>query len=441
MRLAAVRCCFVSRKEARSVLTLVMTRHISFEPFVIPALAIVAGCFLDTTPLTPNEMSATSPALVDSGTPPKTQTMQVSPVEATPEDAGRDAAAPVVVADAGAPKAQDPTPPASTVTTPAGSVQPSASNAGTPPPAVVRCDAVGSYGLRAAIDVTWDATPWSDVGRGTVELYGLMQVDSADPQTHATSAKFRACGLHLPLLSNSAVCSSYQLQIPESVWDKDMLPEQKLAGAYECAGGSCTLRLEPVSYSLGIRLADEHGPWPELESTKPSQFADDDGDGFAGVSVDIISLASVVTGSNDCSGNGNGPPAAPGRGGPMTMQPSAAMPFGRLLLGLRTQLTAAMKLAPDCKLSDITASDATVGLRSAGCFVTAGADPMTATKNCTEESRAQVDSSLPSYKVLDKGRGGLGMGMGPVKPGTGTLLQVVKLPAQPDCDAVRSAMF
>jgi hypothetical protein len=196
---------------------------------------------------------------------------------------------------------------------------------------------------------------------------------------------------------------------------------------------------------LGIRLADEHGPWPELEDIIPSQFADDDADGFAGVSVDVTSLASVATAPNVCSasnGNGNGPP--PGRGNPMTMQPATtpptAAPFGRLPLGLRTQLTAAMRLAPDCTLSDVTASDASVGLRAAGCFVTAGADPATASAGCSEEIQAEVDRSLPSYEVLDQGDLP-SRGAGNTKPSAGTLLQVVRLPAQPDCAAVRKAMF
>jgi hypothetical protein len=415
-----------------------MTRHIPFEPFVIPALAVVAGCFLDTSPLAPSQLDAGSPVLGDSGAVPKTQSMPVSPQELTPattSDAGCDAGTPVVVADAGAPKAQDPTPPVSTVAMPAGTLQPPAANTVTPS-AAVQCDAVGGYGLRAALDVTWDATAWSDVGRGTVELYGLLQVDSVDPMTHATSAKFRACGLQLPALTSSALCSSYQLQLPESVWSKNLLREQKLSGTYECVAASCALRFDPVSYSLGIRLADEHGAWPALEDTMPSQFVDDDADGFPGVSVDVSSLTGVCSATN---GSGNGPP--PGRGNPMAMQPTAAMPFGRLLVGLRTQLTAAMQVAPDCKLSEITASQASVGLHAAGCFVTSGTDPMSANAGCSEEIRAEVDRSLPSYEVVAKGDMSGPSTIGAGKPSTGTVLQVVKLPAQPDCEAVRSAMF
>jgi hypothetical protein len=106
--------------------------------------------------------------------------------------------------------------------------------------------------------------------------------------------------LTFPALSSSALCSSYELQFPKTIWAGHKLPEQKLEGTYTCDASLCSLSFAPVSYALGIQLADAKGPWPDFEDTTPSHFTDDDEDGLPGVSIDVMSLASVSSGQGAC---------------------------------------------------------------------------------------------------------------------------------------------
>ena len=450
-----------------------MNRGNPFVRFTTPALALVAGCFLDTKPIATHELgTSTGPSVGNAGAggsqtlPPSVMTGSAGRDSATadPSDAG--------AIDATTPVATTPPPAASTVTdagtTPPPATSPSDAGSGKLP--VAQCDGLGSYGLRAAIDVTWDATAWTDVGRGTVELYGLVQVESVDPMTHALSASFRPCGLTLPILSSSALCSSYELQFPESTWEAGNLPAQKLDGTYECDGAACTLALEPASYAMGIRLVEPHGPWPEVEDTTLSQFSDDDADGFPGVSIDVLSVASLPSGQNSCTGSSNptGTSQWPGSGSqtpgnqtpgnqgnqgnpgsqwpttPTSSAPVVPTEIGQLLLGLRAQLTAAMQLSSsDCELKEVKASDASVDLRAAGCFVTDGTYPSTAILGCSEELRAGYDETLPRYEVLEQGKtpkcSGSGSGPSSKEPSAGTILKAVRFApgTQVGCEEAR----
>jgi hypothetical protein len=349
------------------------------------------------------------------------------------------------VMDAGAPIVSRPAqPPASTGMPDAGKVPPSAANgapdAGNTTPPISQCDALGSYGLRAAIDVAWEATSWSDVGQGTVELFALAVVDAVDPQTGATSGSFRACGLTLPVLNSSALCGSYQLQFPTATWDEAKLAEQKLEGAYGCDAAKCDLRFAPASYSLGIQLTDAHGPWPDFEDTSPSQFSDDDVDGLPGVSVDVVSIASLPSGPNGCA-QVNGP-TGPGPGNPATA-PVMPTVLGRLLVGLRAQLTAAMQLDPDCQLKEVSATDASLDLSAAGCFVMDGSDPASANMGCSEQLRAGFDQTLPDFEALEKGDLFKQSGPGKKQPSNGPILQALRFApgSQVSCEQVRSSKF
>jgi hypothetical protein len=426
-------------------------------------LAFAASCLLDTKPITDGSASAAGPQAVEMSWAPSTTPVATSD---TP-DAGRDSA--IVVppsnasSDAGSAIVTTPPPTASSGMADAGmpaAMTPSVADAGITKPPAASCSATGSYGLRAALDVTWDSTAWFDVGRGTAELYGVVHVESIDPQAQTVSAHFQACGLSLPALNSNALCSRYQLQLPANVWDDGKLPQQRLDGTYSCDGSKCSLQFMPLSYAMGIKLADVNGPWPELEDTSPAQFADDDGDGLPGVTVDVISAASL-SGQNACTtasvptgptssgpgngGNGNG---GNGKSGPQTPVTTAAppAPIGGLQLGLRTQLTAAMELTSDCKLHEVKASGAALDLRSAGCFVMDGVDPTSANAGCSEELRANFDATLPHYVALEKGEApSSSSGPGPAKPADkrseGTLLKAIRFApgTQVTCEQLRNS--
>jgi hypothetical protein len=443
-----------------------MNRRSRFEQIAFPALALTAGCFLDTAPIAEPEASTTSPVQTDASNwqPQQTEADAAIAAPQTDVDAGTstgqappsvpvmDAAVqvPSMPADAASGDAGTPT-----VTPPLPASSGGAdAGAGTPPPTLA-CASAGSYGLRAVLDVWWEGTAGADAGRGSVELLGLLQVDAADPLTGATPTRFRACGLTLPELTNNEMCSSYQLQFPEATW-AGQLPEAAVSGTHTCDAKGCVLQLAPIHYTMGIRLADAAGPWPDSDDIAISQFDDDDADGFAGVSIDVVAQASVSTGQNACTtsspnqGPGNTTPRAPSMPGapsgpmtgrtPPTTQPIFAAPLGRLLLGLRTQLTAAIALEPSCAPRGATASDATLDIASAGCFVSDGTDPATATLSCSEDLRMGVDESLPDYVVLKSGERPDDSEVTVRKKSEGPLLQVVPLTTA-GCEQVRSAQF
>jgi hypothetical protein len=298
-------------------------------------------------------------------------------------------------------------------------------------PAPSNCDALGSYGLRMTADVTWESTSGVDSGRGPFELYALLHVDEVDAQAGKLGATLRVCGLVLPTFTSSAACGSYQLQAPDSIWDQGSLAGLPLSGAYDCDASGCALRIEPASYLRGVELADVHGPWPEAGSTSESQFPDDDGDGVAGVSVDVLSSGS--DGSGECEYWAAVPAG-------LTPTSPTAAPWGRLPLGLRAQLTAALKLDPACSLSELSATAVSLGVRAAGCLQAIDAG---ASAGCTEEIRAAFDESLPNYEVLGPGDVPAADGVRNKKPSEGPILKALRFPAPAaiSCEQVRAAMF
>jgi hypothetical protein len=385
-------------------------------------LSVPGGCFLDTAPILDPAGSQ------DAGLLPPT--------------AASDAASPSPVQDAAA-AAPPPTAPvdAAAPVQPAAPEPPPSADNGSPdasteaPPAPARCQAVGSYGLRTTLDVAWEATDWADVGRGTVELYGLVQVESIDAKTGKTAAGFRACGVVLPAFSSAAVCSSYQLQFPAQLWDSGALPEQTLAGRYECKRDACQLRLDPIAYDVGIELEDKSGHG-RGEADATAQFPDDDGDGVAGVSADLVSSAERGPGPLACG------PA--GRVGPTGE--SILTQLGSLPLGLHAQLTAAMQLAGDCQLLEPKASEATLGVRYAGCLAEPSAGPAGpggSGSACSEALRSGVDQTLPSYQVLGKDEAPAPSNLSDRQKSSGPTLQAIRFAAGEavSCERVRSAMY
>lgn len=175
-----------------------------------------------------------------------------------------------------------------------------------------------------------------------------------------------------------------------------MLPMPNLAGTYACDTTGCSLKIDPTTYALGIRLPAS-APWPDPGETSSSQFPDDDRDGLPGAGVDVVpQRPSDPSACENSSGSGVQPP---GMGAMAWSQ--------RIWLGLRTQLSAAVDLGADCRVSSASASSQTIGLRSAGCTFRMGAGgptgPMGGSTTCNDELSYMVDESLPPYEVLAAG--------------------------------------
>lgn len=308
-----------------------------------------------------------------------------------------------------------------------------------PPPPPDRCDGAGRYALKLSLDVDWDSTAgFLEAGRGRADVYALLSVDRVDPQTRAVTASARVCGVDLPVLEAAGGCASYQYHFDDALWDRPTLPELPLSGMYACDTTDCNLQLDPASYVLGLHLDNPSAPLPDAGVTMGLEFPDDDGDGQPGVTVDVVTQASMPMANSQCAyPSGWTQNAAPDMN-------QAQMPTWRLLVGARAQLMAAVGLGADCRVDRASGTVQSLDLRAAGCGYQPGSDPSSANASCAEEWRGAIDQSMPQYHVLATGETpGPSMTMRDGAPSQGTVVQAVKLEpsAMVGCRDVRATMF
>lgn len=310
-----------------------------------------------------------------------------------------------------------------------------------------RCDAVASYGLRMSADLSWDASTWlTGPGRGTAELYVRVDVSEIDAPTGAVRATSRVCGLALPPMNSPVSCDQSQLRFADTIWDQDDLPELTLQGHYSCAANGCRLEwTPPVAHLLGIRLQPPDTSWPNPGTTTVAQHPDDDADGEPGMTAAVTTQSSLDPLANlTCSATSGG---STGAG---TLEREA----GRVFVGLRVQLEAAIGLSSDCRATQGSGALHSLDLRTAGCVfdggwnavqvdIDADGTPDTAYA-CSEEGAIVFDLGLPAYAVLSAGEA---PSPNPVSqdltPSRGTQVQAVRFEpgTTPSCDQVRKAMF
>ena len=342
-------------------------------------------------------------------------------------------------------------PPVATAGKPAPPAVPPVAGASAGGPAMppARCDAVGSYGLRLRADVSWDViNGLTGPGRGPVEIYMLLEVNDVDAQTGAVDATGRVCGLALPAMASPLNCNGYEFRFADKLWEQRDLPQLAWRGTQTCAAASCKLQLAPpLDYLLGIHLDPADSPWPGAGTTPLSQFRDDDGDSLPGVTADIISLATTPTNAN--------PSCYPSSGSSTGMSGSGAGgEAGRVMLGLRTKLEAALDLSAECRVTEATGALHSLELRAGGCMLETAWNPAQPAMGpmghadnaslCTDDVRAAMDYSLPSYRVLAAGEApATGSTIRDVSPSRGSVLQAVRLGPghKPSCDQVRKAVF
>jgi hypothetical protein len=374
----------------------------------------------------PSGGQASQPSQLDAGNVLSTG----SPTSALGSDATSPASMPTVMApEAGLP-------PDAALMGSGPSVSPDA--AVTAPPD--RCDAVGRYGVKLALDVTWEATSGSIAsGRGRADLYALLNVEGVDPQTHAVAASGRVCGLALPVMETMGQCGSYQFRFDDALWEEPTLPQMQLSGTYACDTNGCNLRLNPMSYVLGLHLDDPLAPLPDAGVSTGVQFPDDDRDGQPGVTVDVVTQASTSMSS------GCGYPAAWTQDAGTGMNQDQAATW-RLVIGARTQLMAALELGADCRIDRASGAVESLDLRAAGCGFQPGSDPNAPGSTCAEEWRGAIDQSMPQYHVLGAGQtptASMPISMRDMTPSQGTLVQAIRLDpaAMVGCRELRATMF
>ena len=304
------------------------------------------------------------------------------------------------------------------------------------------CDAAASYGLRLSADLAWDGVnALSSSGRGPAELYALIEVERVDPQTRAITASGRVCGISLPPNGNSLSCGLYEMRFADKLWDQRDIPKLSVQGSYDCRPDGCSLQLAPTSYVVGIQHDPPQSPWPQSGTTQVSQYPDHDSDGMPGVTANIIGQASpmpnVTCGYTPLTAMSGGPGKGP-----------AESADGRMLLGLRTQLMAAVGLAADCHVTQATGALQSLDLRAAGCMLpgvdwTQGMTNMQPSESpCSEDLRNTIDQSLPQYEVLSAGQAPpAAVGGSDTAISRGTVLRAVRFRAgsMPTCEQVRMA--
>ena len=357
------------------------------------AVLLVASprCVFDSTPIF-SPPAADAGALHEFDAGPILREMPVKeppPAAPAPTPAG----SPAIALDAGmqslTPDAQanDTAPPP-----PPPSVAMAGATAPAPPP--TRCEVVGSYGLQITLDVSWESTAtFGDPGRGPATLYALLRVEQADPQQPALSVSGDLCGLELPPFTSSVSCQQQQFRFADILWSERTRPALKSAGSAMCDAKGCALELEPLTYTLGIRLDPANSPWPEPGSAMVDQFADEDVDSLPGVTAEVVTQ---VNGNNPFCGSFM---SARDAGMPMQMTQGQRLP-----LALRAQLMAAIGLGANCQVERATGAVPSLELRSAGCtYPNFPQAAMSGNTSCADEVRGAIDQNLPQFRVLGPG--------------------------------------
>jgi hypothetical protein len=284
------------------------------------------------------------------------------------------------------------------------------------------CDPTGAFGIRVTADAAWGGrktglAALTDDGRGTVDVFILLNVQGVDAATKALSVTGRVCGITLPPFYSSTLCESYQPVYPDSIWEAADVPKLSLTGRYDCDGMSCVESIDPYTYLLGFEMANREAPWPTSTETDtflcPSGrgaacFPDQDDDGHPGVEINLPTSGKVKpsTTSSSCSQGYSV------RGAPLSASVAAIFDgvrrTDRIFIGSRMRVGTSVRLSDDCMSARGSAVVEYLDSRSAGCLVEAGTADFpgaAAGKNeaCTATEAQFMDDNLPTYQLLGPG--------------------------------------
>lgn len=286
----------------------------------------------------------------------------------------------------------------------------------------VTCDTVGSFAVRAAIDVVWGGRgigalgDITDDGRGLIDIRLLETVKKVGA-TNDFVAEVRACQVVLPAFRSSVLCEAYQPLFPDVIWDSPAAPRWDTNGHYQCPNPGCILSFEALTGLIGIELSDAAAPWPMAgtsasltcaSGTGTACYPDHDADGKPGISIELAKGGTLPAkpGATTCTSG------YPFRAAPLNANPLAILGgvrrTDRILLGTRVRLGGSGRIADDCNSGTGDGIAEFVESRSAGCFVQEGtADPfgMPAGPDqaCNAMEATFLDENLPIYTILRAG--------------------------------------
>lgn len=282
-----------------------------------------------------------------------------------------------------------------------------------------QCDLTGRYALEYSVDMAWGGRSgglWelTDDGRGRLRITLLLDIEQIDDGTLELRGTTKPCGVELPAFYSSTLCEAYQPVFATRLWESPQMPEFEITGKLQCEQPGCILTISARTVLLGIELTNPEAPWPTADQTETLTcpagsgqkcFPDHDGDGRAGLTVEIAKGGSRLPSTGNTCRNGyskEGPP----------LSSSANAIFDgvrrsdRMQLGVRMKVGGSATLGEECKKGTGSAIAQFVNSRAWGCLAQQGTAnypfgrPAGANDPCTATEASFMDANLPVYKIL-----------------------------------------
>jgi hypothetical protein len=279
--------------------------------------------------------------------------------------------------------------------------------------------ASGEFAIKTVIDVWWEddvMPPLVDPGRGFITVYLKGTLTDICSDGSDGCGEMMGCGVILPAFASWANCNAYQITFPDDLWEKPGMPKFNTHGSTTGFEPGSVLTIAKATGLIGFAMDDEAGDWPTSIDTVACMasvasgniadcFPDHDGDELAGVS---IKMGGVGTNYKETGcGIGNGEPVK-FQGAPLDgalgaicdpMTDTTCKRATDLSIGLRTRLGGGGDIA-ECTATSAHgagASDAEyLDSRVIDCKLNDGMP-------CTLDNAKFVDSSAPTYNILQAG--------------------------------------
>jgi hypothetical protein len=288
------------------------------------------------------------------------------------------------------------------------------------------CDLVGVWGTRLNIEMMWGGHHGGLMdmtldGRGDIEIYLRMTIDSLDPEDGSIDGTVRLCGADIPAFaSGNPLCEAYKAVFPETLWESSSLPVIPFAAKRTCGEDGCTIDLDKIAYALGLSMNDmAEAPFPEPEEIETIEceagvgkecFLDHDEDGRHGVMVDILTSGITNLPGYGCTNNNFRNMAAPLSNNPAVLvRDNWTARTNRLDLGIRVVFSASSDIDASCSTMSGIAQGCDIGLLSSGCMIKPGtrdiftSPPAGNNQDCTETQSAYMNGNLPKLQFFEEG--------------------------------------
>jgi hypothetical protein len=264
---------------------------------------------------------------------------------------------------------------------------------------LTECNATGTWALKIATPVKWNASFVIQGGTGTIVNY----VKSTRTQTGLdVSDSAKLCGIELPPYQSTATFGGekYGTSFPDAVFEAASMPTFTLAGTVSAAGPGASFTSPASAALVGASLANPTtDPWPSNGASLTA--VDADGDGNPGIST----VPTTGTGFVD-------PP----------LNPARSVRAGKVFAAFRQVLTATGTVTT-CDRIDGKGKIATINNKPAIDQHVLG---------CQHEDGAACSAS--EFKLLD--------GAAPVyAPTDDATITMVKIADNASCADVRAAAF